>query len=75
MVKQTIEHRNDLYTFKSKKDLISFFSQYLSRDSIYEIYKKEKKSFKKREGSSKYLTKLQLLKKVEYALSRFLKEK
>ena len=66
-------NRTDLYTFKSKKELEDFFSPLFPLSEIRRIYKNESKIFTKRKGNTRYLNRIQLLKKVEWKLSRVLK--
>lgn len=68
------QQRSNDYIFHFKKDLVSFFSNYLLKDEIEKIYSQEELIFKRRDNSSRGLNKIQLLKKVEYALSRHIKQ-
>lgn len=64
------DKRKDVYLFQSKKDLISFFSNWIPKDIILETMRIMREKFIKRKGCSRKETKLQYLKKCEFALVR-----
>lgn len=60
------KRRNDVYIFESEKDLISFFSRWLSKKEIKDICTASKKNFVTRHGCTKKETFLQYLKRCEF---------
>lgn len=70
---QLDERRTDNYTFIHFKGLIRYFSSWLDEEDIDEVIEKSKVGFKVRKGCSPEETKLQMIKKCEYALVRILR--
>ena len=71
---QLDERRTDNYTFTNMKGLIRYFSTWLDEEDIDEVIETSKVGFAVRTGSSNDDTKLQLIKKCEYALVRILRK-
>lgn len=65
-----VERRTDRYTFTSRKALDRYFSAWLDKDEIEAIVESARTGFIVREGCGEELTRLQFLKKCEYALVR-----
>lgn len=70
---QLDERRTDNYTFTNLKGLVRYFSTWLEEEDIGEVVKSSKLGFTTRVGCDREETKLQLLKKCEYALVRILR--
>lgn len=70
---QLDERRTDSYTFTNMKGLVRYFSSWLEEEDIDEVIKNSKVGFQVRTGSDSDETKLQLIKKCEYALVRILR--
>jgi hypothetical protein len=71
---QLDERRTDNYTFTNLKGLVRYFSTWLEEEDIDEVVKNSKQGFTVRAGCDNEETKLQLLKKCEYALVRILRK-
>jgi hypothetical protein len=71
---QLDERRTDNYTFTNLKGLVRYFSTWLDEEDIDEVVKNSKQGFTVRAGCDNEETKLQLLKKCEYALVRILRK-
>lgn len=71
---QLDERRTDNYTFTNLKGLVRYFSNWLEEEDIDEVVKNSKQGFTVRIGCDNEVTKLQLLKKCEYALVRILRK-
>jgi hypothetical protein len=71
---QLDERRTDNYTFTNLKGLVRYFSTWLDEEDIDEVIENSKVGFVVRAGSSNEATKLQLIKKCEYALVRILRK-
>jgi hypothetical protein len=67
------ERRTDNYTFTNMKGLVRYFSTWLEEDDIDEVIRNSKEGFKVRVGCGNDETKLQMIKKCEYALVRILR--
>jgi hypothetical protein len=67
------ERRTDNYTFVNMKGLIRYFSSWLEADEIEAVIESSKTAFKVRSGCGPEATKLQMIKKCEYALVRILR--
>ena len=67
------ERRTDNYTFTNLKGLIRYFSSWLEDEEIDEVIEKSKTGFTVRTGCSTEETKMQMIKKCEYALVRILR--
>lgn len=67
------ERRTDNYTFTNLKGLIRYFSTWLEKDEIDEVIESAKVGFIQRSGCGPDETKLQMIKKCEYALVRILR--
>ncbi len=67
------ERRTDNYTFTNLKGLIRYFSSWLDEEEIDEVIQRSKVGFKVRASCSGEETKLQMIKKCEYALVRILR--
>jgi len=67
------ERRTDNYTFTNIKGLVRYFSSWLEDEEIEEVIENSKIGFKVRKGSTPEETKLQMIKKCEYALVRILR--
>ena len=70
---QLDERRTDSYTFTNMKGLVRYFSSWLEEEDIDEVIKNSKVGFQVRTGCDSDETKLQLIKKCEYALVRILR--
>ncbi|MBW8889137.1 MAG: hypothetical protein JF616_15390 [Fibrobacteres bacterium] len=70
---QLDERRTDNYTFTNLKGLIRYFSSWLEDEEIDEVIENSKVGFQVRTGCSAEETKLQMIKKCEYALVRILR--
>ena len=68
------ERRTDNYTFTNLKGLMRYFSSWLDDEDIDAVIQKAKVGFMVREGCGPEETKLQLIKKCEYALVRILRQ-
>jgi hypothetical protein len=68
------ERRTDNYTFTNMKGLIRFFSSWLDAEEIGEVIEDSKHGFVIRSGATPEETRLQMIKKVEYALVRILRK-
>jgi hypothetical protein len=64
------ERRTDRYTFTSRKALDRYFSAWVDEDEIEEVVEAARIGFIVRKGCDEALTRLQFLKKCEYALVR-----
>ena len=71
---QLDERRTNNYTFTNLKGLIRYFSTWLEKDEIDEVIEDSKQGFIVRAGCTQEETKLQMIKKVEYALVRILRK-
>ncbi|MDQ3001100.1 MAG: hypothetical protein M3Y08_07550 [Fibrobacterota bacterium] len=71
---QLDERRTDSYTFTNLKGLVRYFSTWLEEEDIDEVVKTSKVGFTTRTGCDNEETKLQFLKKCEYALVRILRK-
>ena len=67
------ERRTDNYTFTNMKGLVRYFSTWLDEEDIDEVIQSSKSGFTVRAGCGKEETKLQMIKKCEYALVRILR--
>lgn len=67
------ERRTDNYTFTNLKGLIRYFSSWLDEEEIDEVIEQSKSGFKVRSGCGPEETRLQMIKKCEYALVRILR--
>jgi hypothetical protein len=67
------ERRTDSYTFTNMKGLVRYFSTWLDKDEIDDVIAQSKTGFIVRTGCGPEETKLQMIKKVEYALVRILR--
>jgi len=70
---QLDERRTDNYTFTNLKGLVRYFSSWLEDEEIEEVIENSKIGFKVRRGCGPEETKLQMIKKCEYALVRILR--
>ena len=70
---QLDERRTDNYTFTNLKGLVRYFSTWLDEEDIDEVIQSSKSGFTIRTGCDKEETKLQMIKKCEYALVRILR--
>ncbi|MEO6098311.1 MAG: hypothetical protein ABIW76_22615 [Fibrobacteria bacterium] len=70
---QLDERRTDNYTFTNLKGLVRYFSTWLDKDDIDEVIQASKVGFTSRTGCDNEVTKLQMIKKCEYALVRILR--
>lgn len=70
---QLDERRTDNYTFTNMKGLVRYFSTWLDEEDIDEVIQASKSGFTIRVGCDKEETKLQMIKKCEYALVRILR--
>ena len=70
---QLDERRTDNYTFTSMKGLVRYFSSWLEEEDIEEVIENSKVGFRPRTGCDNDETKLQMIKKCEYALVRILR--
>ena len=71
---QLDERRTDSYTFTNMKGMIRYFSTWLDEEDIDEVIENSKVGFTVRIGCSNEETKLQMIKKCEYALVRILRK-
>ena len=67
------ERRTDNYTFTNMKGLVRYFSTWLDEEEIDEVIRASKAGFTVRAGCDNEVTKLQMIKKCEYALVRILR--
>jgi hypothetical protein len=67
------ERRTDNYTFTNMKGLVRYFSTWLDEEDIDEVIRASKVGFTVRSGCGNEETKLQMIKKCEYALVRILR--
>lgn len=70
---QLDERRTDNYTFLNMKGLVRYFSTWLDEEDIDEVIQASKTGFTVRAGCDNEETKLQMIKKCEYALVRILR--
>jgi hypothetical protein len=70
---QLDERRTDNYTFTNMKGLVRYFSTWLDEEEIDEVIRASKVGFTVRAGCDSEMTKLQMIKKCEYALVRILR--
>lgn len=70
---QLDERRTDNYTFTNMKGLVRYFSTWLDEEDIDEVIRESKTGFTVRAGCDNEVTKLQMIKKCEYALVRILR--
>jgi len=70
---QLDDRRTDNYTFTNLKGLIRYFSSWLEDEEIEEVIENSKQGFQIRTGCDAEETKLQMIKKCEYALVRILR--
>ena len=70
---QLDERGTDNYTFTNMKGLDRYFSTWLEEEDIDEVILSSKSGFTVRSGCDKEETKLQMIKKCEYALVRILR--
>ena len=68
------ERRTDNYTFTNLKGLIRYFSTWLETEDIEQVIEDSKVGFVVRSGCGPEETKLQMIKKCEYALVRILRK-
>jgi hypothetical protein len=68
------ERRTDSYTFTSMKGLIRYFTTWLDEEDISQVIEDSKTGFIIRTGCDADETKLQMIKKCEYALVRILRK-
>ena len=68
------QKRSSRYTFKSMRDLKSFFSEIVPKSVIESIIKEAERDFRKREGASRHTNKLQFIKKCEWLINRKIKK-
>ncbi len=68
------DRRSDNYTFTSIKGLSRYFSSWLDDEEIETVVEGAKVGFLVRLGTSSQETKLQFIKKCEYALVRILRK-
>jgi hypothetical protein len=68
------DRRTDNYTFTSIKGLSRYFESFLDEEEIEEVIENAKIGFLIRGETSNEETKLQLIKKCEYALVRILRK-
>lgn len=68
------ERRTDTYTFTSMKGLVRYFTTWLDKEEISEVIENSKIGFTVRAGCDAEETKLQMIKKCEYALVRILRK-
>ena len=68
------DRRSDNYTFTSIKGLSRYFSSWLDDEEIESVIEVAKVGFLLRAGTSNQETKLQFIKKCEYALVRILRK-
>jgi hypothetical protein len=68
------ERRTDNYTFTSMKGLVRYFTTWLDEEEISEVIENSKTGFIVRKGCGPEETKLQMIKKCEYALVRILRK-
>lgn len=68
------ERRTDNYTFTSMKGLVRYFTTWLEKEEISEVIENAKIGFTVRKGCGADETKLQMIKKCEYALVRILRQ-
>lgn len=71
---QLDERRTDSYTFTNMKGLVRYFSTWLDEEDIDEVIENSKVGFTVRTNCDNNETKLQLIKKCEYALVRILRK-
>lgn len=71
---QLDERRTDNYTFTNMKGLVRYFSTWLDEEDIGEVIENSKVGFTVRAGCDANETKLQMIKKCEYALVRILRK-
>jgi hypothetical protein len=67
------ERRTDHYTFTNMKGLIRYFSTWLDEEDIQQVIENSKEGFIVRSGCGPEETRLQMIKKCEYALVRILR--
>lgn len=67
------ERRTDNYTFTQMKGLVRYFSTWLEKEDIEQVIEDSKVGFVVRAGATPEETKLQMIKKCEYALVRILR--
>jgi hypothetical protein len=68
------ERRTDNYTFTNMKGLFRYFSNWLDDEDIDAVIEQSKQGFVHRAGCDEEITKLQFIKKCEYALVRILRK-
>ena len=68
------ERRTENYTFTSMKGLVRYFTTWLDKEEISEVIENSKIGFTVRKGCDADETKLQMIKKCEYALVRILRQ-
>ena len=68
------ERRTDNYTFINLKGLVRYFSTWLETEDIEQVIEDSKVGFVVRAGCGPEETKLQMIKKCEYALVRILRK-
>jgi hypothetical protein len=68
------ERRTDNYTFTSMKGLVRYFKTWLEEEEIAAVIEDSKNGFIVRKGCGPEETKLQMIKKCEYALVRILRK-
>jgi hypothetical protein len=68
------ERRTDNYTFVSMKGLVRYFTTWLDEEEIADVIENSKAGFVVRSGCDTEETKLQMIKKCEYALVRILRK-
>ena len=69
---ETKERRSARYSFQSREHLMAFFSQWLEEPVILQVVEQMKKNFIERSGSAQEETRLQYLKKCQFALMELL---
>ncbi len=68
------ERRTSNYTFTSMKGLSHYFSSWLEEEEVHQVIENAKVGFTIRDGISNEETKLQMIKKCEYALVRIMRK-
>ncbi len=68
------ERRTDNYTFPTMKGLVRYFATWLDEEDIADVIENAKTGFVVRTGCDAHETKLQMIKKCEYALVRILRK-
>ena len=68
------ERRTNQYVFTSERQLVNFYSNLIKREELTDLIKqiKSKPFADRKEGKDMY--KLQMLKRIEYGVNRYLKQ-